>query len=236
MLTYHPYTIFPLGDTALTIEFSNIIDREINKKVLTLFRQLGEANIPYITDLVPAYSSLTVHYRVSALHRQDATAFEVMAEMIENLTEERASPEQQASRYFEVPVCYEEKFAPDLKEVLEKKNISAEELISLHTEKPYHVYMLGFLPGFPYMGEVDEKLKMPRKEPRQVKAGSVAITGMQTGIYPFDTPGGWQVIGRTPLSIFNKEWTQPALFAPGDTIKFFSITPDEFEDYQRRNS
>jgi inhibitor of KinA len=239
MSTYHPYTIFPLGDAALTVEFSNTIDRENNNKAIQLFHQLKAAGIPYIKSLVPGYSSLTIHYDVVALHSEAQTAFEKMAVMIENFTEERKpSHSNVEERLIKIPVCYEQQFAPDLFEVAAAKNLSPQEVISIHSSKEYRVYMLGFVPGFAYMGDVDESIAVPRRhQPRlQVDAGSVGITGKQTGIYPFATPGGWQIIGRTPLKLFDREEEQPVLLHPGDRIKFHSITADEFEDYQGRNS
>lgn len=238
MSHYHPYTIFPLGDSALTIEFSNAIELETNQKVLQLFQQICDAKIPYITDLVPAYSSLTVYYDVVSLHRQKQTAFELMAEMIENFTEEKRSLQNETSRLIEVPVCYDIAYAPDMNKLLKEKNLSAEEVISIHTSRNYRVYMLGFVPGFAYLGEVDEKIAMPRRQkPRlSVKGGSVGIAEKQTGIYPYETPGGWQIIGCTPLEVFNKTWTHPSLFNLGDEVKFYSITADEFKDYQRGNT
>jgi inhibitor of KinA len=132
-----------------------------------------------------------------------------------------------------IPVCYEKEFALDIEEIATVKNISINELIEIYTSKIYHVYMMGFLPGFAYMGEVDEKLEMPRKQqPRQtVEAGSVGIAGRQTGIYPLASPGGWQIIGRTPLKLFDAEKKEPTLLKAGDKAKFISISKDEFESY-----
>ena len=188
---------------------------------------------------MPGYSSLTVHYDVPALYKENKTAFEAMAEIIENFTEGK-KPGNTAieERLIKIPVCYGEKYAPDLHEVSAVKKLSIEEVISIHSSKEYRVYMLGFVPGFAYMGEVDDLIAMPRREkPRlKVEAGSVGITGKQTGVYPLDTPGGWQIIGRTPMSLFNKEEEHPVFLRPGDRIKFYSITDDEFKDYQSRNS
>ena len=239
MSTYHPFTIFPLGDAALTVEFSNTIDQENNNKAIQLFYQLKEARIPYIKAMVPAYSSLTVHYDVVALYHEKQTAFETMAVMIENFTEgKNPPPSTLEDRLFRIPVCYENSFAPDIREVAASKKLSPGEISAIHCSTEYRVYMLGFVPGFAYMGVVDEQIAMPRRvQPRlQVPAGSVGITGRQTGIYPFSTPGGWQLIGRTPLSIFNKEEENPVLLRAGDRIQFYSITADEFENYQSRNT
>jgi inhibitor of KinA len=239
MSTYHPFTIFPLGDAALTVEFSNTIDRENNNKTLQLFQQLKEARMPHIKALVPAYSSLTIHYDVTALHTEDRTAFETMAVMIERFTEGKEPPPGSTEeRLVRIPVCYEKKYAPDMEEVAAVKNISPEEISRIHSAAEYRVYMLGFVPGFAYMAEVDERIAIARKEkPRlQVPVGSVGITGRQTGVYPLPTPGGWQIIGRTPMQLFNKEEEQPVFLRAGDRIQFYSITADEFENYKSGNT
>ncbi|MER3463071.1 MAG: allophanate hydrolase [Chitinophagaceae bacterium] len=239
MHTFHPYSIFPLGDRALTIEFGHVLNEELNEKVLRLFRQLKSKAYPFVVDLLPAYSSLTVYYDVPYLrqHYPLQTAFETMVLGIENLRMEEEAL-QTEKRLMKVPVCYERSFAPDIEELAKSKNISVEEVIRLHMSKTYRVYLIGFLPGFPYMGEVDERIAMPRREqPRtHVAAGSVGIAGKQTGIYPTTSPGGWQIIGRTPLTLFNQHQTDPVLFSPGDEVQFYSITEDEFVHYQSRTA
>lgn len=238
MSIYHPYTMFPLGDSALTIDFGNSIDDETNQKVLQLYHQIKDARIPYVSDLVPAYSSLTVYYDVISNYSTQHSAFEVMSELIENITEEKPKSTKTTNRIIDIPVCYETKYALDIYEIARQKNLAPEEIIAIHTSKTYRVYMLGFIPGFSYMGLVDEQIAVARKtEPRlNVEAGSVGIAGRQTGIYPLNSPGGWQIIGRTPLQLFNKDRAQPVLFEPGDEVKFYSITEDEFEDFKKRYS
>jgi inhibitor of KinA len=136
-----------------------------------------------------------------------------------------------------IPVCYEKEFAHDLEWIAIQNNISLEEIISLHTAASYHVYMLGFLPGFAYMGLVNDKISVPRKQkPVTVEAGSVGIAGKQTGIYPLSSPGGWQIVGRTPMKLFDKEKESPTLIKSGDSVQFYSITKDEFEDIKSRNA
>jgi len=230
--------MFPLGDSALTIDFGNIIDDETDQKVLQLYHQIKDAHIPYVSDLVPAYSSLTIYYDVISVYSPEYSAFEVMSELIENITEEKSKQYNSTNRLIDVPVCYETKYALDIYEIAKQKNLSPEEIVAIHTSKTYRIYMLGFIPGFSYMGLVDEQIAVPRKaEPRvNVEPGSVGIAGRQTGIYPLYSPGGWQIIGKTPLQLFNKEWAQPVLFEPGDNVRFYSITEDEFEDFKKRYS
>jgi inhibitor of KinA len=238
MSTYHPYTIFPLGDSALTIDFGNLVDENINKKLITLFRQLRQHASPKILDIIPAYSSLTVYYDVAAAALPGKSAFEVMAGMIEGMTATPHSSVEESSNLFEIPVCYAEKFAPDMAALAAQKGLSVREVIQIHTGRTYRVYMLGFLPGFAYMGTVDERISLPRKQdPRsKVLAGAVGIAGNQTGIYPLESPGGWQIIGRTPMQIFNRDKERPVLLQAGDSVNFYSITENEFENYQTRHT
>jgi inhibitor of KinA len=239
MVPLPAYSIYPLGNNALIIDFGNEINRELNKEVLHLFRTLKELSIPYVTDIVPAYSSLAVYYDVVALLVKvtNTTVFEHVAGILEGIIEEQIQSPVSKGRIIKVPVCYSLKYALDIEEIAEQKCCSVEEIIGLHTAITYTVFMIGFLPGFAYMGIIDEKLQMPRKQtPRaNVEGGSVGIAGRQTGIYPMTSPGGWQIIGKTPLQLFNKMETTPTLFQPGDEVQFYSITEHEFEHYQGRN-
>ncbi len=230
------YTIFPIGDSALTLDFGNVIDRRINNYVLSLFNCFKKKNIAGLLDIVPAYSSLSFHYNVFMVRQSGSkgfTAFEIIKQRIEKELEQHNPQETKHQRKISIPVCYSPRFAPDIEFIASEKNITVEKIIQLHSEQLYTVYMIGFLPGFPYMGEVNDSIVVPRKvEPRaNVSAGSVGIAGKQTGIYPLESPGGWQIIGRTPLKIFDKEKSDPVLLHPGDEIQFYSITEDEFENY-----
>ena len=226
------YTIFPLGDAALTIDFGNVIDEAINKNVLRLFRKLQHRS-PHILDVIPVYSSLTICYDAVALRSAQRTAFETATAMIEPLLKEEERGIEAPPRRIEIPVCYAQPFALDIDELAAQKTISVDDVIRLHTAKTYRVYMIGFLPGFAYMGSIDEHIAMPRKQqPRTViPAGSVGIAGEQTGIYPLASPGGWNIIGRTPLKLFDVAKEDSALLRPGDDVSFYSITQDAFESY-----
>ncbi|MDQ6609750.1 MAG: 5-oxoprolinase subunit PxpB [Bacteroidota bacterium] len=227
------YTISPLGDSALLIHFENRIDENTNKMVLLLFHQLQKLALVGVTDICPAYGSLAVYYDVMSLRQKNQTAFSVIKEKIEALLKEENSEVVLQSRNIRIPVCYAKKFAPDLEIIAIQKNLSEEEVIQLHIERSYRVYMIGFLPGFAYMGKVEERIATPRKSnPSNVGAGSVGIAGEQTGIYPLASPGGWNIIGKTPQNIFNKTKKETVLLQPGDVIQFYSITEDEFENYQ----
>lgn len=227
----HSYRIFPLGDCAITIDFGNRIDEKINEYVIYRFNEWQQNPIEGITEIVPAYSSLTLFYDLSKVKKiaPGSSAFEWVKQRADERLKQKPYLTTENKNTFRVPVCYDDAFAPDLPPLLTTKNISAEEFITLHTNKIYKVYMLGFLPGFPYLGEVDQKIEMPRKsKPANVAAGSVGIAGRQTGIYPLDSPGGWQIIGRTPVKLFDAEKEEPTLLKAGDSIEFYAISMDEF--------
>jgi inhibitor of KinA len=229
------YQISPLGDTALLIDFGNKIDEDINKQVIGRARQLKE-NLAAVIEVVPAYSSVTVYFDVVKLKKQtpkNKLVYDHLKEAVEQVLSQPISLGEKQERLIKIPVCYEQEFAPDIHSLAFGNNVSVEEVIALHISKIYRVFMLGFLPGFSYLGEVDERIATPRKPaPQPVAAGSVGIAGKQTGIYPFASPGGWQIIGRTPLTIFDPHaGDDAALFRAGDRVQFFSITANEFTDY-----
>jgi len=240
MQTNPIYSIFPLGDNAILIDFGNELNESINQKLLAIFRKIKEQNIPGVLDVVPAYSSLTIHYDVMKIFEKakGRAVFDFITDRVKKIVEDDTEITFEENRKISIPVCYDEEFGIDLSYLADEKNLSVEEVIQLHIDKAYRVYMIGFLPGFAYMGEVDQKIQIPRKEnPRtQIEAGSVGIAGGQTGIYPLQSPGGWQIIGRTPLQLFNKEKTEPVLLQPGDQIKFYPISKHEFRNYQGRHS
>jgi inhibitor of KinA len=231
-----PYRIFPLGDAAITVDFGNRIDETINGEVIARFNQLQQQPLPGMIEAVPAYSSLSIYYDIAALKKKLPPLQTVYGWMKQQLEERLKQPVQQdqiTGRYLEIPVCYEEEFARDMQQLAGTKNISVDEVIQIHVSKKYKVYMLGFLPGFPYMGEVDEQIAMPRKaQPVNIKEGSVGIAGKQTGIYPLASPGGWQIIGRTPLRLFDTSREEPTLLKAGDIVQFYSITTKDFYEIQ----
>ena len=234
------YKISSLGETALIIDFGNTIDESINKFVHSLFYQLQNDPIPGMIEAVPGYSSLTIYYDIPFIRNnlnKQITAFEWVSESLKKFIPKENIETGDPQILIKVPVCYEIEFAPDLGFIATQNEISPGEVIYLHTSTTYHIYMLGFLPGFAYMGLVDEKISSSRKQkPVFVEAGSIGIAGKQTGIYPFRSQGGWQIIGRTPLKLFDKEKINPVLFKAGDKVQFYSITKDEFEDIKSRNA
>lgn len=226
------YTIFSIGDSALTIDFGNVIDKNTNKKIISLFNAIRKDPLTGMIDAIPAYSSLSIIYDPFLIRKnfsKNDTAFDWIKGQTEKFLQQHIKSNEEQSRLIKIPVCYDEKFGIDLIRIAEEKKLSKEEIIQLHTTKQYRVYMLGFLPGFPYMGEVDERIAMSRKsQPQSVAAGSVGIAGKQTGIYSLSSPGGWNIIGRTPLQLFDQSKDEPTLLRAGDIVEFYSISKEEF--------
>ncbi len=230
------YKIYPLGDAALTVDFGSRIDEAINKQVLARFYDLQQNPFPAMFEAVPAYASITIFYDPHKIKRifnpAIGSAYEWMKTQTENWLKQDIQVGDEVITSITIPVCYDDEYAPDLDYISHAKNISKEELISIHTGKTYRVYMLGFLPGFAYLGQVDETISFPRKQqPGITAAGSVGIAGMQTGIYPVQSPGGWQIIGRTPLKMFDATKEYPAYLKAGDEVRFISISKHEFNHY-----
>ena len=229
------YTIFPLGDSALTVDFGNLIDVAINEEVIRLSELLKAAQLRYVKDIVAAYSSLTVYYDVVDVLRSNpgSSAYDTMKNELSGLFLQKINFSQKPIRSLRIPVCFAKKYALDVNDICLLTNLSSDEVIEIFTGKKYKVYMVGFLPGFAYLGEVDDRIAVPRKqEPRaKIEPGYVGIAGKQTGIYPLTSPGGWQILGRTPLQFFDKEKEEPVLLRAGDEVEFFPITEDEFQNY-----
>ena len=230
------YNIYPLGDSALTIEFGKKIDETINKHVLARFYALQKNPLSAMIEAVPAYASLTIFYDIHKIYRMSiplrGSAYEWMKTQTENWLKLNIPIGEETKTLLTIPVCYDDEYAPDLEYICKTKKLSKEELVSIHTGKTYRVYMLGFLPGFAYMGELDDAISFPRKQkPHITAAGSVGIAGKQTGIYPLQSQGGWQIIGRTPLKMFDATNESPTLLKAGDEVRFKSISKHEFNHY-----
>lgn len=230
-----PYTIYPLGDSALTLDWGPVTDIRLHRHILGSLRQLQAASLPGIVEWVPAYSTLTGFYDIPSLRKQvhrGQSAFRFLSDRINACLHDPVPGPTNRERRLRIPVCYDPAMAPDLEKLAAAKNMEPAELVRLHTSEPYHVYLLGFLPGFAYMGFTPPALDTPRKpQPVPTAAGSVGLAGRQTGIYPLDSPGGWSIIGKTPLRLFDPGWEQPVLFQPGDTVEFFAIGRNEFPLY-----
>jgi len=229
------YKIFPLGDAAVTFDMGNSISEAFNQKALAMQQWLLANPFEGLKDCLVAYSSLTVLYIPAAVkkyYNPGTTVFDWVAGQLQQAFENALETPEEVREVIGIPVCYETPFAPDLAALAQQKQLTEQEVVTLHTATIYNVYMIGFLPGFSYMGEINEKIAVPRKQqPAQVLAGSVGIAGSQTGIYPLNSPGGWQIIGRTPLTMFDPFVPEPVKLQAGDRVQFFAITKQEFESY-----
>ena len=213
------------GDRAIFVEFGDAIDPEINRRVRHLMLSLHRERVRGIVETVPTYRSLLVYFEPRQI---DGSRLRETLRLLAQQTGEDALPRP---RLIEVPTVYGSEYGPDLEFVAQHGSLSAPEVIRTHTGAPYLVYMIGFLPGFPYLGGMSPRIATPRlATPRaKVPAGSVGIAGSQTGIYPAESPGGWRLIGRTPLKLFDPGREPPALFQAGDYLSFISITPQEYD-------
>ncbi len=215
--------IQPFGDSCLLVSFEREISITTNQKVIALFKAIEFKK--GIEFLIPAYNSLTIGINQEIWSLHEATIY------IREIGKDLESIEPVGNNKYVIPVCYESPFSLDLEEISSILDISKEQLIELHTSRNYRVFMLGFVAGFAYMGPLDVKLESPRKSnPRlKVPSGSVGLAGLQTGIYPTEAPGGWQIIGRTPLEMFSPEREAPTLLNAGDEIRFRAISADEYQ-------
>ena len=212
------------GDTALVVEFGDRVDRGVSDSVLSLSARVRASGIHGLVETVPTYRSLMVHYDPLAIDSASLIA------AIENLLGASGS-ERPPAKLWRIPACYAASHAPDLEDVARAVGLSTDEVAALHAQTCFHVYMVGFVPGFPYMGDLPEALVLPRRtDPRlKVPAGSIAIAMGQTAIYPMESPGGWNLIGATPIRLFDHGSTPPALLGPGDKVRFDPVSVAEFE-------
>ena len=211
----------------MLIEFGNTIDQGINTRVHRAAKLLAGLNDGRIIEIVPTYRSLLVQFDLARMTRRELT--DIVNKSLASLKDDEEDTSPKKIVY--VPVCYGGDFGPDMDFVVEHTGLPAEEVIAVHTGTPYLVYMLGFTAGFPYLGGMPEKIATPRlKTPRtRIPAGSVGIAGSQTGFYPIESPGGWQLIGRTPIKAFSPNSENPFLFAAGDYLKFRAISRSEYD-------
>ena len=236
------FRIVAAGDAALLVEFADRIDPVINGMAIALAQAIQAAGIAGVRDVAPTYRSVAIYFDPL---RTDVAALMARVERdaatvrpAESCTGD-GSPSETRPPYgnpspVRVPVCYGGEFGPDLGDVAAFAGVSEAEAIRLHSTRTYRVFMLGFMPGFAYMGTVDARIAAPRlPTPRvRVAAGSVGIAGVQTGIYPVSTPGGWRIVGRTPFKPFDLAREQPFLFNPGDAVEFYAIEPAEYARFE----
>jgi inhibitor of KinA len=228
------YKLHPMGDQAVLIEIGEEITLEIHDKIKQISSCLNNLQDKWFIEYIPAFTTITVFYDPMIIFREYTTKkspYEFVCNELNQLLSAVTTSEQDETRTIHIPVCYEQELAPDIEVVAKTNQLSPQEVIEIHSSGEYTVYMIGFAPGFPYIGGMSEQIATPRKEtPRlRIPAGSVGIAGKQTGVYPLETPGGWQVIGRTPLKLFQPNEEIPSLLRAGDKIKFIPISYRDFK-------
>lgn len=223
----------PLGDSAVVATLGTRIDAEALAPVLALARAVRESGARGVLEVVPAYATVTVFYDPLQFANPDEDPYEIICGLVEACAE-RAVGGEHAGRDFEIPVCYGGDFGLDMDHVARHCGIGAGEVALRHSGASYLVHAIGFTPGFPFLGGLPASLATPRREtPRaRVPAGSVGIGGSQTGVYPITSPGGWQIIGRTPLALFRPDRSPASLLRAGDRVRFTPITREQFEAWK----
>ncbi len=233
------YHIEPLGDSAVIIDLGNEIDTNTQQKVQTVSSYLDSNPPQWLIEYVPAFTTVTLFYQpchasLTTKYNKENSPYTEICKQLKALFSHISPKGMMEPRTIEIPVCYGGTFGPDLAEVASHAQLTENDVIRYHTNGNYRVHMIGFAPGFPYIGGMPEEIAAPRKKsPRtKIPAGSVGIAGKQTGVYPIETPGGWQLIGKTPLKLFRPGEDSPSLLQAGDQIRFKAITPEAFDNWK----
>ena len=216
--------ILTAGDASLLVEFGKEINPDINRKIAATVQLMREQHIEGVVDVIPSFCALLINYDPRVI------GYEEIKSRIKDLLRIEIKAGEERKKVFEIPVCYGGEFGPDIATIAEHAGLSEQEVIELHSSRDYLIYMLGFLPGFCYLGGLDERIFTPRlASPRlKIDAGSVGIGGSQTGIYPLDSPGGWQLMGKTPVKTYDPDREVPILFEAGNYIRFVPVSEEEF--------
>lgn len=220
----------PAGDCSFVIEFGNEISPEVNKKIRKMMVDLKAENIDGLVEMVPTYCSMLINYNPCKISYKELES--KVKKLYKNSSK---SEEEDEVTLVEIPTLYNDECGPDLEYVANHNNLAKDEVIKIHTGTDYLVYMLGFMPGFTYLGGMSERIATPRLEtPRlQIFPGSVGIAGKQTGMYPSLSPGGWRIIGRTPLKLYSPESETPVFISSGDYVRYISIDEDEYRKIEK---
>lgn len=228
-----PIAFLPLGDSAVLIHFGEEINLSVHRQVHAVCRYIDEHPFPGFIESIPSFTTVSVYYDLLEIQKtkECSTVFDDVCMLIQDRLNKIELQEEQNPVVIEIPVCYGGEFGPDLETVASLNNLTPKQVIEVHSGQDYLIYALGFAPGFPYVGGISEQIAAPRKTtPRlKISAGSIGIAGNQTGIYPIETPGGWQIIGRTPLTLFRPEQQPPTLLEGGQYIRFKQISEAEYD-------
>lgn len=226
---YDKIKFLTAGDSAIVMEFGDTIEKEINAKIAAVVENLKKKNIDGILDILPTYRSILINYDPVKI------SYGEMVETLNGLSKSDKAKESDEVRLIEIPTLYGKEYGPDIDFVAENANLSVDEVIKIHSGTDYLVYMMGFIPGFTYLGGLDPRIATPRlKSPRlKIEPGSVGIAGSQTGMYPLESPGGWQLIGRTPLKLFDDTKEPPVFIQAGDYIRYVSIDKEEYDKIEK---
>ena len=221
--------ILVAGDSSVLIEFGKEINPETNRRIAATVQLIRDQQIEGIVDMIPTYCALLINYDPRVI------LYDPLVARLEGLLKIEVKAGEQKKRVYEIPVCYGGKYGPDLGVIAEHAGLSEEEVIRIHSSSDYLIYMLGFLPGFTYLGGLDERIHTPRlKTPRvRIEAGSVGIGGSQTGIYPLDSPGGWNLMGKTPVKTYDPDREVPILVQAGEYIRFVPVDEEEYLRIQK---
>jgi len=220
------HSVNAYGDSAILVNFNQNIEKEIHHEVMTLYHSM--TSVPGIRYMIPAYCSLTIVFDTREASIDSLK--KIIGSWETHFDPKTIRSTNAETKLYTIPVCYDAEMAPDLEEVCNQTGKTIEEIINAHTSTEFYVYMVGFMPGFAYMGDMPGEFYCNRKaQPRtRVPQGSVGLSGLQSGIYPFESPGGWQIIGKTPLKLFDTARTPPALLAMGDSVRFSRVSKTEY--------
>ncbi len=212
------------GDSSVLVDFGQEISPEINQKITATVQMLKDQHIEGVLDMIPAFCTLLINYDLRVL------TFDEIKQRLQHILKMEMKAGEARKRVYEIPVCYGGVYGPDLENIAEHAGLTPEEVIRIHSSRDYLIYMLGFLPGFTYLGGLDERIHTPRlANPRiKISAGSVGIGGSQTGIYPLDSPGGWQLMGMTPVKTYDPGRETPILVEAGEYIRFVPVSEEEY--------
>lgn len=218
------------GDKAVVMEFGNEISKDINAKIRNVVKSVEEAKVDGIVELLPTYRSLMIMYDPLKIEYSE------LISTLDSMSSKQVDNEEEKIKIVEFPTVYGGEYGPDINFVAEHNNITVDEVIKIHTGTDYLVYMMGFTPGFTYLGGMSDKIVTPRlASPRtKIPAGSVGIAGAQTGMYPSETPGGWQLIGRTPLKLYDSDKEPPVMLSAGDYVRYVSVSEEEYLEIKKQ--